>query len=136
MTTIKLTPDTVTTSILLEITLTSPVTRISRTDANGTNDVRVKEYQLPSAGSGKLIISDYEAANGSNKYTVYSSGGTTTKTATLTLDSPWFLMPRVPNFSAKVQQLTDYSSSRKSLSVVHEVMGRPDPVLALGPMGT
>jgi hypothetical protein len=99
--------------------------------------VRVKEFQLPSANSGKLIVTDYEAANGTNEYTVYTSTGTTkVNSVELTLDSPWFLMPRVPNFSAKVAQLTDYSSSRKSLSVVHEVMGRPDPVLALGPMGT
>lgn len=136
MTTIRLEADVATTSILLEITLTSPVTKITRTDANGVTDVRMKEYQLPSAATGKLIVSDYEAANGSNSYTVYTNAGTITASAVLTLESPWFLIPRMPNYSAKVQQLTDYSSSRKSLSVIHEVIGRPDPVLSLGPMGT
>ncbi|TSE15398.1 hypothetical protein B1A87_005225 [Arthrobacter sp. KBS0703] len=136
MTTLTLTADTVTTSILLEIALTSSVTKITRIDVNGTNDVRVKDYQLPSAASGKLILSDYEAANGINTYAVYTAAGTVTASAVLTLATPWFLIPRLPNFSAKVQQLTDYSSSRKSLSVAHDIIGRPDPVLALGGMGT
>lgn len=136
MTSLKLTADVATTSVLLEISLTSPVTKITRKDVNGVNEVRTKEYQLPSAATGKLIVSDFEAANGTNTYTVETNAGAVTGSTVLALESPWFLIPRLPNFSAKVQQLTDYSSSRKSLSVVHEVIGRPDPVLALGPMGT
>ncbi|APX03370.1 hypothetical protein [Arthrobacter sp. QXT-31] len=136
MTILRLNPDVATTSILLEVLLTASVTRITRTDVNGTQDVRMTPYQLPSPATGKLIVSDYEAANGENTYTLYTDSGTVTGTATLTLDSPWLLIPRMPNFSAKVQQITDYSSSRKSLSVANEVIGRPDPVLALGPMGT
>lgn len=71
MSTITATPDTATGSVALEITQTSPVTAVTRSNANGVSSVRVATGQLPSAASGTTIITDYEAAQGLNTYTAY-----------------------------------------------------------------
>lgn len=71
MTTITATPDTATGSVTLQLTQTSSVARVTRSNANGVSDVRVATGQLPSAATGTTIITDYEAAHGVNNYTAY-----------------------------------------------------------------
>jgi hypothetical protein len=42
----------------------------------------------------------------------------------------------MPNYALQAEAITDYDSDRKSRSTVHEVIGRPDPLIAFGPLGT
>ncbi|MFF2842699.1 hypothetical protein [Paenarthrobacter sp. NPDC057981] len=71
MTSITATPDTATGSVQLNITQNSSVTKVTRSDSNGLADVRISAGQFPSPSAGTTILTDYEAAHGSNLYTVY-----------------------------------------------------------------
>jgi hypothetical protein len=71
MTSITATPDTATGSVQLNITQNSSVTKVTRTDSNGIADVRISAGQFPSPSAGTTILTDYEAAHGSNLYTAY-----------------------------------------------------------------
>lgn len=138
MTTITETPDIATASVLLSITKTATVSRVERTDINGTHEVRVPAYTLPSAGTGILHLTDYEAAHGLNTYRVYHSGSSVaaaTQTATLTLNSPWLFVPVLPELSAAVSQITTYGSARTSSTIIHKVIDRTDPVVNMGKLG-
>lgn len=137
MTTLTTTPDIATASVLLSITKTATVTRIERTDINGTHEVRVPAYTLPSTGTGKLYVTDYEAAHGLSTYRVYHSGTAVaaTATATLTLSSPWLFVPVLPELSAAVTQITTYQSARSSSTILHKVIDRREPVVKMGKLG-
>ena len=137
MTTLTATPDIATASVLLTITKTATVNRIERTDVNGTHDVRVADYTLPSSGSGTLHVTDYEAAYGVNTYRVYGSGSSSvaSQTATLTLSQPWIFVPVLPDKSVPVAQITTYQSSRSSSTILHKVIDRRDPVVNMGKLG-
>lgn len=54
---------------------------------------------------------------------------------TLVLDKPWLMVPVMPNFSEQVPSITNYGSQRVSQSTVHTVVGRPSPLVSLGPLG-
>lgn len=71
MTSIIATPNNETGSIALDITKTTDVVKVVRTNVNGSEEVRASEGQLPSTGTGSLILQDYEAAHGLNSYNVY-----------------------------------------------------------------
>jgi hypothetical protein len=135
MTTITAVADNTNAAVTLDITATAAVSRITRTDANGTHDVRVMRYQLE--GTGKHIAVDYEATHGLNTYAALGATGTVlaTATATLAIQRPWLSVPVLPELSVTVQQITGYSASRTSSSVVHQVIGRTDPVVNLGKLG-
>lgn len=137
MTTLTATPDTATASVLLTITKTATVTRVERTDINGTHEVRVPAYVLPSTGTGTLHLTDYEAAHGLNTYHVYHTGAgvAATKTATLTLEKPWLFVPVLPDKSVQVTQITAYQSARSSSTIIHRVIDRTDPVVNMGKLG-
>jgi hypothetical protein len=136
VTTLTATPDTATASIQLSITYNSAVTRVLRNDANGVAEVRTLAGQLPTGASGTLIISDYEASAGINNYTVIDGSAGASASTTLVLDGPWLMVPVMPNYALQTTAITDYDSDRKSRSTVHEVIGRSDPLVAFGPMGT
>ncbi|RNL58971.1 hypothetical protein [Arthrobacter oryzae] len=137
MTTLTATPDIATASVLLTVTKTATVNRIERTDINGTHEVRVPAYTLPSAGTGILHVTDYEAADGALTYRVYGSGATAaaTKTATLALAQPWLFVPALPELSVTVPQITSYRSARESSTILHKVIARRDPVVKMGKQG-
>jgi hypothetical protein len=137
MTSLTATPDIATASVLLSITKTATVNRIERTDINGTHEVRVPAYTLPSAGTGILHITDYEAADGASTYRVYGPGTTAlaTKTATLTLAQPWLFVPALPELSVTVPQITTYRAARTSSTILHKVIDRRDPVVNIGKLG-
>lgn len=137
MTTLTATPDTATASVLLTITKTATVNRIERTDINGTHNVLVPDYTLPSSGTGKLYITDYEAAQGALTYRVYGTGAAAvaTKTATLTLAQPWLYVPVLPELSVKVPLITSYQSARESSTILHKIIDRKDRVVNMGKLG-
>lgn len=135
MTTLTATADNTNGAVSLDLNRTETVDRVTRTDANGTADVRLMPYQLD--GTGRVVLVDYEATHGLNTYQVRSASGAVlaTATATLSIGSPWLSVPVLPELSATVQQVTDYSAARTSSSVVHQVIGRPDPLVNIGKLG-
>lgn len=138
MTSITATPDSVTGSIQLSITQTNSVTKITRSDVNGIAEVRVSSGQLPSTATGTTVVSDYEASNGVCNYTVttINVSDIATASATLTVTKPWLMVPIAPNYSENVETITNYSAGRSSRSTVHQIIGRADPLVVLGKLGT
>ncbi|MCZ9883721.1 hypothetical protein [Arthrobacter sp. B2a2-09] len=138
MTTLTAVPDPSTGSIQLSITQTNSVTKITRSDANGIAEVRVAAGQLPSASTGTTIVTDYEAASGVCNYTVTTTNTSDIATAstTLTLAKPWLMVPIAPNYSSTVETVTNYGAGRSSNSTVHQIIGRADPLVVLGKLGT
>ncbi|MDO5876498.1 hypothetical protein FV140_14630 [Paenarthrobacter ureafaciens] len=61
---------------------------------------------------------------------------TVSTSANLTLAKPWLMVPIAPNFSETVESITDYSSGRASNSTVHRIIGRADPIVVQGKLGT
>ena len=137
MTTFTATPDTATGAVNLVITQTKPVRSITRANGYGSASVRPAQGQLPSAATGTTLIPDYEGAHGVNSYTLYHTDGTTEiASATLTVDKPWLLVPIAPNYSEQVETITDYSAGRETFSTAHQIIGRPDPIVNFGKLGT
>lgn len=123
----------------IELTLTQDqaVTSIVRSNNFGSATVRAAAGQFPTPATGTTVVTDYEAAQGLNSYTAYHADGTTaTAAASLVVEAPWLLVPIAPNYSEQVATITDYSAGRSTASTVHAIIGRPDPVVVLGKLGT
>jgi hypothetical protein len=127
MTTLILTANPDTGSVRLTITPTDEITRVRRTDVNGTYDVRTLTGQLPHL-TGELVLDDYEA-NGLARYTITTAGASVTGSITLPLTSPWLGTPENPQFSVAVEGFEDYAAGGATLSTVHEPDGRLDPIV-------
>ncbi|WP_156380230.1 hypothetical protein [Arthrobacter sp. Soil762] len=137
MTTITATPDTATGSITLTINQTDSITAITRTNVNGTSSVRVATGQIPSVSPGTTIVTDYETAHGLNTYNAYHADGSfVTTSETLVIDKPWLLVPIAPNYSEQAETITNYSAGRDSFSTIHQIIGRADPLVVMGKLGT
>lgn len=135
-TALVLTPQPSTASVLVQITgaPAGPVV-ITRTDANGTNLVRLRVGQAPIAGA--LTITDYEPALlGALRYDVVDAALVTT-TGSTTLDGlvagPQIAGVQLPGLDFQPQLITGYTAAREGSSTVHEIVGRADPVVVLGP---
>lgn len=135
MTTITATADQATGSVLLEISKTATVHKVLRSNENGIAEVRGLAGQFPSPGTGKLIVSDYEAAVGMNSYTVQTADGEAAAAAWLEFPLPWLMVPVMPHYARQVETITGYNSERESKGTVHDVPGRRDPVANLAPLG-
>lgn len=134
MTKLTATADQANGSVLLDITKTATVARVLRHDANGTVEVRPMVGQLPSAGKGRLLLTDYEAAAGRNTYTVDDGAAGATATVTLDIAEPWLMVPIMPHYARQVEAVTDYSAGRESRGTVHHVPGRSDPLVSITPL--
>ena len=128
MTTLLLTTHPETGYNRLTITPTDNVTRVRRTDANGTYDVRTMAGVLPHTAPGVLVLDDYEA-NGTATYTVTTTAETITGKIVLVLSTPWLSTPEAPQFSAPVQSVMTYGAGTSTLSTVFEPEGRADPIV-------
>ena len=124
MTTLILTTDPANGFVRLTITPTADVTRVRRSDVNGTRDVRTLTGQLPHTGVDVLELDDYEAAHGTARYTVTTAAGTVTASIVLALTGPWFGTPENPQHSVVVNSFQDYNAGTSTLSTVHEPEGR------------
>jgi hypothetical protein len=114
----------------LTITPTATVESVTRTDSNGTRDVRTMTGVLPHpAASGVLLLEDYEAAQGPATYTVTTADESLGDTIVMTLASPWLGTPEAPQFSAQVRSVMTYGAGTDTLSTVHEPEGRYDPIV-------
>ncbi|MBD3782443.1 MAG: hypothetical protein IE926_05715 [Micrococcales bacterium] len=139
--TLTLTPDAATASVLIQITGgsgTLPATVI-RTDANGSNPVRLRDGQGFTAGS--LTVVDAEAAlTGPITYTARSGSGVVFPDngyATTTLDGlvsgSVVTGVQLPQLAFRPQVVTGYEAARESSSTVHRPIGRDEPVVIFGP---
>lgn len=59
-----------------------------------------------------------------------------TASTTLVLDKPWLMVPVMPNYALQAEAITSYGSDRQSRSTIHAVIGRADPLVSFGPLGT
>jgi hypothetical protein len=131
MTTLLLDTDQSTGSIRLTITPTAEITRVRRTDTNGTADVRTLTDQLPHPSPDVLVLDDYEAAHGPARYTITTAAGTVTGTIVNVLASPWLGTPENPQHSVAVTSFEDYGSGMQTLSTVHAPEGRDVPPIVI-----
>jgi hypothetical protein len=136
MTTFTATPDNTTGSVTLSINQTASVQSITRSNSNGVASVRISSGQLPSPSAGTTIVTDYEAAHGLNVYTVSTAAETLSQTATLTIDKPWLLVPIAPDYSEQTERVMNYSAGRETNSTVHTIIGRSDPLVVIGKLGS
>jgi hypothetical protein len=130
MTTLTLDTDPANGYVRLTITPTEDITRVRRSDVNGTQDVRTLTGQLPHTGTDVLTLDDYEAAHGPARYTVTTAAGTVTSSIVMSLPMPWFGTPENPQHSVSVNSFEDYAAGMSTLSTVHEPEGRDlDPIV-------
>jgi hypothetical protein len=103
---------------------------VTRTDANGTREVRTLPGVLPAPAPDVLILDDYEAAHGTATYTLGTSAGTVSAAAVMDLSAgPWLGLPVTPQFSARVISITGYEAGVESRSTVVEPDGSPFPIV-------
>lgn len=143
-TTLTATANTTTASVLLVVDAPTGATLVAltRTDVNGSRPVRLLDGQ-DLDGTGALTITDYEPAlTGSVGYAVTVLAGVTREdaTATATLAST-AILPRLapavrPDLGVTLSMVRAYESSRPASTTEHVVIGRRDPLVALGVQGT
>jgi hypothetical protein len=119
-------------AVVLDLVPTGTISSITRSDANGNRAVRVPAGTFPR--STPLTLNDWEAALGS--VVTYTVAGAPAATVTLTAEEPWFIAPLRPALSRSVSMVLDYGASRPSLGTIHQVIDRPDPLVALGRLAT
>lgn len=83
-----------------------------------------------------LLLTDYEAASGAVTYYAATATDTSTAATSWALAGPWLFVPVMPNYSAQLQTVLDYSASANSLGTIHELLGRTDPVAVMRGMGS
>jgi hypothetical protein len=114
----------------LTITPTATVESVTRTDSNGTYEVRTMTGVLPHlAADGVLLLDDYEAAQGPATYTVTTADESLGDTIVMALTGPWLGTPEAPQFSTQVGAVMTYGAGTDTLSTVHEPEGRYDPIV-------
>lgn len=134
MTTLTATLDTVNAAVVLVVDAApaGPVI-LTRTDANGTGTVRLREGQEPITGD--MVVVDAEAAlTGLLAYTCRdANGGTSTASTTFDgsalSDEPRLHTVQLPQVFTSPPYVTGYAASRESTSTVHHVIGREDPLV-------
>lgn len=116
----------------------SPVVSLRRSDIAGRRPVRTLPGMLPAAS--EIVLRDFEAAlMGYVSYTATTADG---RSWTVGVEQPpqvvpatWLFAPFSPQNSRRVDMVTGYQAGRSSRSMVHEVIGRPDPLATLGSLG-
>lgn len=131
MTTFTMLANPATGSHQISITPTATITRIQRTDANGSYDVRTLTGQLPwPAASGVLTLDDYEAAAGTSTYTVTTSVDIVTGSVGMDFGGIiWLGVPVTPQNSAQVKAVLSYDADQQARSTVLEPDGSPFPII-------
>lgn len=133
MSTLTATAQPATATIALTVTATAPVTRILRSDTMGTRPVRAQAGTFPITGTTVLI--DHEPAlSGTVTYTLDDGAAGASATATLGLDESWLTVPVTPARSRRLDLVTDLDSRQESGTILHNVIGRADALVTLGPL--
>jgi hypothetical protein len=139
MTTFAATVNPAEASVYLEVTgAPAGAVVITRTDANGTTSVRLREDQEPIAGY--LLVQDYEAALvGSVAYELVDSAAavfTDSVDLGMTGIAPRVHVVQLPSVNALPRFVSGYDASRSSSTVVHWPVDRGDPVVIVKPART
>lgn len=107
---------------------------ITRSDVSGNGAVRLMPGQEPLAGS--MTITDYEPAlTGTITYTVLdSSEDEATDTATLAglITNPVLVVAVRPQYRVEATAVVGYDHTRETAAVVHNPLGRTDPIVVFG----
>lgn len=126
------------------------VRTLTRTDSNGSRiPVRTTAGLLPTdpgPEESTLVVEDHEyALTGTIDYTVTGQDTTTgdpvTASATITPTGSagiegFLTVPQRPTYDSILFMVTGYEESRPSQTTVHPVIGRPDPLVTIGVLGT
>ncbi|KAF0258773.1 hypothetical protein DOU02_06730 [Clavibacter michiganensis subsp. michiganensis] len=105
-----------------------------RTDANGTHPVRLKRV---GATAGSFTLRDYEPAlTGTVTYQLGSSTAETALDGSLVADvaNDVLTLVRRPERRHVPTLTLDHESSQESRSTLHDIIGRPDPLIVAGPL--
>lgn len=119
---------------------TATLVALTRADVNGTRPVRL--YAAQGLSGGTLVISDYEAAlTGLVTYTGITSTSGVQESASASVsdvgtDATVLAPANLPQYLTPVPLITGVEGSRTAQTTVHDVVGRPDPLVVLGPLGT
>lgn len=108
---------------------------LTRSDANGVRTVRLLDGQ--EIIDGTLVVDDAEASMvGAIAYQLTTASGAVSQvTTSLEGAKGYRLAPAVfPQWATTLDTITGYDASRPSSTVVHELLGRTDPVIRLGPL--
>lgn len=135
MITLTVTPDLAAATVELVVTpTTETITAIQRRDANGIRTVRVLSGLLPATASFATV--DAEASlKGPITYQVITSTGPGPSAATsLNLPEWWLVDPMLPTYAVGLDLVLGLDASRASGTTFLEVVGRADPVAAIGPL--
>lgn len=128
-------PDAATGTVRLTIAASGSVVTVTRSDANGTRPVRLIAGKLPRTGT--FDLTDYEPSlTGQVQYRAKTSTEEAAAWTTLGSQLPRFVMPSIPLFSVEVDNVYAYAAARESRATVHEVVGRRDPIIVQGKLGT
>jgi hypothetical protein len=110
-------------------------TDVSGIDYAWTGTAHASTSTITSLGP-RLILTDYEAAQGLNSYNAYHADGSfVTASTTLELDKPWLSVPVMPQYSERVETITQFGSSRDAATTVHRPLGRADNLVVMGKLG-
>lgn len=131
MTTLTAKPNDAGTAVVLTLTPTESIPTITRIDANGSVAIRVPVGTFPR--TEPLTFTDWESAIGTE--VTYSTLGAGVK-ITLASLGPVLVAPLRPALSQAVEMVVDYGAARASLGTIHQVVDRPDPLVALGRLAT
>lgn len=86
--------------------------------------------------ASSLILTDYEAAHGTNTYNVYAADGSmVTGSVDLVIDKPWLSVPVMPQYSEQVETITQFGAGREANTTVHRPLGRADSLVVMGKLG-
>jgi hypothetical protein len=131
MTTLTAVPNADGTAVVLTLEPTESIPGITRSDANGTVDVRFPAGTFPR--TTPLTYTDWESSLGT--VVNYSTSGAAASVM-LGSESPVLVAPLRPALSEVVEMVVDYGAARASLGTIHQVADRPDPLAALGRLAT
>lgn len=120
-------------ALRLTLSMDFEVLAITRTDANGTATVRLRDDVLPSILS-PLIVEDFEASAGPVSYTISGDVESHTMPAVMVLDSPWLSVPIMQTYSQRVESVLEYGAELAGRASVIEFPGRRDVVAVLRKM--
>lgn len=136
MSTITAEPDLERGAVLLWITSTAPVSRVIRTDVNGSRAVRFPQGFLPLPANTERGLYDFEAAlTGPVSYDLDDGAQGASAATVLDLPDPWFITPATPQVfrsRQRAKMVTGYSAERSSTTTFHEPIGRAGPLAAIG----
>ena len=134
MATITASPNALLGTVALTVTTAGgeTITGIQRRDVNGGRLVRLPAGQVPSS-TGFSVVDAEGSLVGRITYQIMLSTGRGPTTSVTIDGTGWFLVdPLLPTTAVPLELVLDYSAQRDAMTIFHDVIGRADPVAAIG----